>query len=231
MTERLDKLRQEIDRLDDGILGLIDERMRHAGDIIAAKGDATAYRPGREAAVVARLLERRSGDAPADLLVSIWRQLMTTSLVLQNADIHVVADHGAARTAGWHLGGFVRISEHGKMERLIGEMEGGADFAFVSQAREAEMAEWLFGDRRYHVIAGTPLVPMTHLPHTWIVGREPADPAPDETTVLAWQGDGGRWRIEQLPGERLEEVPPHRAGKGRIAGVIASTIHSAGRTA
>ena len=78
MTDKLSDLRQTINQLDDDILALVRRRMELAADVIAAKSDSVAYRPGREAEVIKRLIAAAPG-LPAQLVANVWRQLMTAS--------------------------------------------------------------------------------------------------------------------------------------------------------
>ena len=230
MSDELNKLRQTIDGLDDEILDLVGKRMRLAAGIIAAKRESGAYRPGREAAVVRRLLasaRKTAPDVSPQLLIGVWRQLMTASMASQNRDIHVAAHGGAMRTAGWHFGGVVGISACGDVGEVRKTFASGADFAFVPRDCDGELAEWLIEDTGIFIIAMTPLVQMPQLPATWIVGREPADPAPVESSVLAWRDARGEFAIECAPG-RMDAPPADRAGTGRLAGVIASIVDGAG---
>ena len=82
MTESpLDQLRREIDAIDDDLHRLIIRRSEVVGRIALAKasnggGGTVALRPGREAVVLRRLLERHTGPFPAAALVRLWRELM-----------------------------------------------------------------------------------------------------------------------------------------------------------
>lgn len=86
MTESgptLDDLRGEIDRIDDAILDLLTRRARIAAEIAPLKQGSQRLRPGREAAVLRRLLTRADGGFDDLALVRIWREIMSTALRLQ----------------------------------------------------------------------------------------------------------------------------------------------------
>jgi chorismate mutase-like protein len=78
-------LRAEIDALDDGIHDLL---MRRA-DVVArlaasrTKGEGPAIRPGREAAILRRLLGRHAGPLPRAALVRLWRELLAATTAMQ----------------------------------------------------------------------------------------------------------------------------------------------------
>ena len=88
----LEEVRKRIDAIDQAMLRLVGERAGLAKDVAAAKaaeakqggGDAGKFglRPGREAALLRRLLADRHG-ASASLVVRIWRELIGDSLATQ----------------------------------------------------------------------------------------------------------------------------------------------------
>jgi chorismate mutase len=80
----LDRLRREIDRIDDSIHDLVMRRCALVSEIAAAKpvGSVT-LRPGREAEILRRLLGRHTGLFPKAALVRIWREIMGALTWLQ----------------------------------------------------------------------------------------------------------------------------------------------------
>jgi chorismate mutase / prephenate dehydratase len=79
----LDDVRRKIDALDDAIHDLIKQRVALVGQVARAKGPGLPIRPGREAIILRRLVERHSGNMPPVVLVSIWRELMGALTRLQ----------------------------------------------------------------------------------------------------------------------------------------------------
>ncbi len=71
----LPALRAELDRIDDAIQDLL---IRRAGVVehVARSGKPAAFRPGREASIIRRLLHRHQGSLPSVALVRIWRELL-----------------------------------------------------------------------------------------------------------------------------------------------------------
>jgi chorismate mutase/prephenate dehydratase len=80
----LDDHRKRIDELDDQILKLLDERARVVADVAKAKRDANlpTYDPERERQVLDRLAAR-AGRFPAEAIRSVYREIMSASLALQ----------------------------------------------------------------------------------------------------------------------------------------------------
>jgi chorismate mutase / prephenate dehydratase len=76
---KLKELRAEIDRLDAELLSVLEKRVAIVDDIAAAKkddGEALAFRPGREAAVLRNILAKHSSKLPDTVIAAIWRELI-----------------------------------------------------------------------------------------------------------------------------------------------------------
>ncbi len=89
MSERqhIDECRREIDRLDDEILRLLNERSHHVMTIGQAKRKADPQAllrtPGREAAIVDRLTQQNPGPFPSEAIRPVYREIMSASLSLE----------------------------------------------------------------------------------------------------------------------------------------------------
>ena len=216
MTDKLSELRQTINQLDDEILALVRRRMVLAADVIAAKNGGAAYRPGREAEVMARLVAS-APDLPAGVVVNLWRQLMTASTALQSDSMTIAVHRDAMAVAGWHFGGFFPTVGCDDLASVRQAMADGADIALLPAGCEAAMAGWLLGEEGLHVIARTPPVGSSTLVPVWMIGRQPADPVAEECTLVARQGMDGP-ELEVVSG-RLDGAA---GGGARVIGVIAS---------
>ncbi len=77
--ENLESLRGRIDRIDDQLLELINERVRTAVEIGAGKASRgeTVYRPEREAEIFSRLLERNQGPVSDEGVRSIFTEIVS----------------------------------------------------------------------------------------------------------------------------------------------------------
>jgi chorismate mutase len=87
-TPSLEAVRQRIDALDAELLRLVDERASLARIVAAAKqaagdGDKFGLRPGREAAILRRLIASERRSASPSLVVRVWRELIGDSLSSQ----------------------------------------------------------------------------------------------------------------------------------------------------
>lgn len=81
----LEKLREEIDRIDAGIIELLNKRANIAIDIanIKRKANLRFYSPERERAILERITELNKGPFPNDALKVIFREIMSASLSLE----------------------------------------------------------------------------------------------------------------------------------------------------
>jgi chorismate mutase/prephenate dehydratase len=79
--------RKEIDRLDDQILRLLNERSKSVIEIGRLKkqsdNEANLHTPRREAEIVDRLMNRNTGPFPNEAIRSVYREIMSASLSLE----------------------------------------------------------------------------------------------------------------------------------------------------
>src|ERR1700730_1814924 len=115
----LAELRQEIDRIDEAVHGLLIERGEIIESLIAVKRtqeSGAAFRPAREAAMMRRLVERHRGLLPLDTIESIWRVIISTFTFVQaNYSVHADMSAGDALmrdSARFHFGFTVPLKVH-----------------------------------------------------------------------------------------------------------------------
>lgn len=89
----LDAIRREIDAIDDQLLDLLERRFSATRRVKATKaGDgsitSSPFRPAREAVMLRRLLARAGAALPPDVLIRLWRVILS--------GLH--ADSGAGHT-------------------------------------------------------------------------------------------------------------------------------------
>lgn len=130
MTEprqpNLADLRAEIDRIDQAMHGLLMERGQIIERLIEVKKTAetgSAFRPAREADVVRNLVERHKGMLPVELIVQIWRQIISTFTYVQAPhSVHVVMgpeQENARELARFHFGFGVPLVKHSSPGSVI----------------------------------------------------------------------------------------------------------------
>lgn len=188
-SETLDDLRRRIDAIDDGLHDLLMERAevnRRIGAAKAKAGGGPAWRPGREASVLRRLIARHRGPLPRVALVRIWRELMTSFLRLQ-ADFSVAvyagndADNGACRDiARDHFGSLTTIRSSESVRQVLSDVgEGRATIGVLPLPQPDDPQPWwpmlLSNDADTpRIIARLPFVPgelTNSTTEAFVVGR------------------------------------------------------------
>jgi len=121
---KIEASRKEIDRLDDEILKLLNERSRHVIEIGRAKRhadpNALLHTPGREAAIVERLTSHNPGPFPNDAIRPVYREIMSASLSLEGTQ--TVAYLGPPATFT-HLAALGKFGESAKYLPVSGIKE------------------------------------------------------------------------------------------------------------
>ena len=87
MSGDLSDYRKEIDRIDDEILRLLNERSKSVVEIGKLKkqqdADANLHTPAREAAIIERLIGQNTGPFPSEAIRPVYREIMSASLSLE----------------------------------------------------------------------------------------------------------------------------------------------------
>jgi chorismate mutase-like protein len=137
----LEDLRAEIDAIDDSLHDLLMRRASLASEIARLKNGGASpvnstvergrkrdqgafFRPGREAAVVRRILGRHNGPFPPSALVRIWREVMGALLHLQGP-VTVAAAAGFNEIARDHFGTGATIRPSASPEATIRALRAG----------------------------------------------------------------------------------------------------------
>jgi chorismate mutase/prephenate dehydratase len=80
----IEKLRREIDAIDDELAALLQRRAGLAQEIGRAKGGAPAYRPERESQILHRVAQK-SGALPGERLAAVFREVISACRGLEEA--------------------------------------------------------------------------------------------------------------------------------------------------
>ncbi len=197
-------LRAEIDALDDAMHDLLMQRAavvaRLAGS--RAKGSTTPLRPGREAAVLRRLLARHSGPLARERLVRIWREIFMASTAIQGAfsvAVHAPSPQsGHARLAREHFGPIAAIRVHPTPARALAAVtDGEASVAVLPAPAEQEAgagsAWWARLEvPKLQVVARLPFVSEpAGSPGALVVAPVAPDPSGDDRTLLLVEAEAG----------------------------------------
>ena len=97
---------------------------------VAKSGKRSAFRPGREASIIRRLLRRHSGALPPQTLVRIWRELLAGTTAMQGPFAVAVCepDGGAGFTqaAREHFGALTPLRAYGSPAQAMAEVSRGS---------------------------------------------------------------------------------------------------------
>jgi chorismate mutase / prephenate dehydratase len=129
-------LRAELDRIDDALHDTLTER---AGVVVrlaeSGRKGRVALRPGREAAIIRRLLARHTGPLDGLAVVRIWRELFAGTTALQGANAIAVCDTdpacGYTQIAREHFGALTPLRSHRSPAQAIADVSTGAAEAAV----------------------------------------------------------------------------------------------------
>src|SRR5919108_2944520 len=84
MADEIEKLRREIDAVDDDLAELLQRRAGLAQKIGALKRGAPAYRPEREAEILKRV-QSKAGSLPAERVAAVFREIISACRGLEEA--------------------------------------------------------------------------------------------------------------------------------------------------
>ncbi|MEO9188780.1 MAG: chorismate mutase [Acetobacteraceae bacterium] len=163
----LTALRAEIDRIDDALHDLLMRRAEMVEQVAGSAAKAAtsvALRPGREAAIIRRLLARHEGRLPAQALVRLWRELLAATTSMQRPFAIAVGGADLAGVAREQFGNLTPLRVHASPAQAIATVSGGNASAAVlplpTQDEPAGTAWWtslLRQDRpRLHVVGRLP---------------------------------------------------------------------------
>ena len=221
-------LRSQLDAMDDALHDLVMRRASVVAQVgqLAVKG-AVKLRPGREAAIIRRLLARHQGPFPPASLVMLWRQLFQGTTALQAPCALVVCDPdpaGAyAALAREHFGALSTLRVYRTPAQAIGEISAGTAAAAVlpmpAEGESPSGAWWTAllhkDDPRIHVTARLPFwAPRPEGAaklQALVVCAAPPDPSGADRSLLGF------------------EVPPEQS-RARLSQALATAGLQAGHT-
>ena len=193
MIEDLSQLRESIDVLDNEILKALAQRMKLSDQVIVAKNGVAAFRPGREAALVRRLVAKGKADgldiAP-EVILGVWRQIMAASLSRQDGELVCAVHHEAMPAVVWHMGSALSAIVDDNIARLIGVLAAGQCHYVLVPARDDNNRDLLAClDQHHHlkIIARTPLYNMRALRPAFIIANYLPDSSGDDISLYAVQ--------------------------------------------
>src|SRR5215470_8947181 len=171
VNDALETIRGEIDGVDSALLSLVAQRLQLADRLAAAKAPQPGLpiRPGREIALLRRLVEAAPAPLERDLVIEVWRALMSAMLRRQRA-IDVVVGGGRGDPARLfdvarrHFGAQTRIKDVGEPQIALQKVveNPGTVVAVTGWPAAPSTGAWwpALSERRFydlHLIASLPL--------------------------------------------------------------------------
>lgn len=163
----LPELRREIDQIDEALHDLIMRRAEIVDHVKEAKEDTggTIFRPGREAEILRRLAARHTGTLPRDVIIRMWRELVSAFVGIQGPFSVSVWDTG--EMGCWDLARdhFGTRSEMSRLKSTRGVLhavaEGTATVGVLPFPQEGEADPWwpaldVATDKRLQICARLP---------------------------------------------------------------------------
>ncbi|MBL6780881.1 MAG: chorismate mutase [Candidatus Puniceispirillum sp.] len=229
MSEDLNQLRSAIDNLDNEILQVLAKRMKLSDQVIAAKNGAVAFRPGREAALVRKLVinnESNGHDLSPSVILGVWRQIMAASLSRQNGDLAFAVHDMVMPAAAWHMGSALAATSFDQMTPLL-DAVASAQCRYGLVPANHDIAALLTAlDQHQHlsIIARTPLYDMPALHPAYIIADYLPDPSGDDISLYAVPTADG-FALTMIDGHHgnnaVVDAPANLPRDARLVGIYA----------
>lgn len=186
-SHRLGVLRAELDRIDDALHDLLMRRADVVTQVgaLRAKGPV-ALRPGREAAILRRLLRRNDGALDPSTLVRVWREILSGSTAQQQAMSIVAPDAELLPLVRAHFGQRAAVRSDVGAAAALDLVAGGA--ASVAVLRWP--GDWwpaLLAERamRVRAVARLPFWAEAGAPGALALTAAEPDPSGDDRSLIA----------------------------------------------
>ena len=200
----LPALRAELDRIDNAVHDLLMQRALVVEEV-AKSGKPAAFRPGREASIIRRLLARHTGPLPCQTLFRVWRELLAGTTAMQGGFRIAVCEPGTGgdmiQIAREHFGALTPLRAHASPGQALGDVAShNAAVAVLPMPRETDAprdAWWTslaHREPRLHVIARLPFwtarAEGAPAAHALAVAATSPDESEHDRSLLAVELDG-----------------------------------------
>ena len=149
----IDDLRRQIDEIDTTLHDLLIRRSAVVAEIGTLKGNGGQgqrngyFRPGREALIIRRLIERHRGSLPRATIVRMWRELLSATLRQQGP--FAVAVYAPDEGSGYwdlardHFGSLTPATAHDKVGQVMrAVIDGPATVGVLPLPQEGQKEPW-----------------------------------------------------------------------------------------
>ncbi len=224
-SQRLDEVRRTIDEIDAKLLDLLERRFEVSRTVAAIKAEqpsatpTSPVRPARESLILRRLLERSTGAVPPQVLVRLWRHIISGSTLVQapalvRAPEDVLGDPLLRDMLRDHFGTVPLAPVADSAAALTAIRERPAEIAAIKLG-----GSWLGAFRRGAageacVIGVLPSISDGSAPVLALVGHAVPEPSGADETLVATSGRLPRdfsplplWDLETDTGVRISSLP------------------------
>ncbi|MBV8455046.1 MAG: chorismate mutase [Acetobacteraceae bacterium] len=204
----LAELRGELDQIDDSLHDLLIRRAEIVQQVGMVKPDrGLAFRPGRQAAILRRLLARHHGALPPQAIVGIWGELLSATTAMQTSFTVAVCESdpacGFSQITREQFGALVPMHIHRDPAQALADVRSGrtvvAVLPFPSDTGALIQHWWTAllpqDEPLVHVVARIPFwslrpegVPAVQ---ALVVSAIAPDPSGDDRTLLGLECDPG----------------------------------------
>jgi chorismate mutase / prephenate dehydratase len=237
----LETIRREIDAIDDALLDLVVRRFDATAKVRATKLNdgtiaASPLRPAREASMLRRLIARADGKISPELLVRLWRVILSTSTqsqapVVLHIDAELTEDTSLRVCLAEHFCGMA-IASHSDLAEAFSAITHRKGDLVITRTT-APWAEHFADVSRSgaRLIGCLPVIDGGLIPELLIFGHaEPLPSGADDTILISrgntisdpgWQVHSGIWTVTCLPGFLTDNeafASSHGQGEKLIAG-------------
>jgi chorismate mutase-like protein len=198
---KLDSLRQQIDGIDDALHDLLMQRAAVSDQVRATKQVARPilFRPGREAAILKRLLARHEGVLPPEAVVQVWREIIASSTRLQGPfRVAIYAPSGAEHAldlARAHFGVLTPLLPMSSVGPVLSALaDDHAQVGLLPLPEETPDEPWWrgfggAGEDALSIIARLPFAATSLQPAALVVGRQAFEPTGEDRGYLVVETD------------------------------------------
>lgn len=203
----LNAIRAQLDAIDDQMHDLLMQRAAIVDGMASSRAKpGTILRPGREADILRRLLNRHGGPLPRAALVRIWRELFASSISQQGGFAVSVYERDAAmaRLVPEHFGGLTAVRSYPTPSRALAAVTRGeasvAVLPFPEDADAPEMEWWpALNAPQLSVVARLPFYTEGDVEaDALVVAPGAPDPSEDDRSLLLLESDSEQSRGQLL---------------------------------
>ena len=258
-ARKLAELRDKIDAIDAEMHRLLIARGSVIDTLIKVKGTSrpgAAFRPGREAEMMRRLVARHEGALPLATVEHIWREIITTFTRMQAGfDVGVdlsVEPERMRDLARFTFGFSVKLLAFADPAAVVAHVARGNDLGLIARDQPKEAGAWwrgLTGAASPRIMALLPFIKAAGGPAdlpAFVVSPQLSDPSPADLEIHAVRVSG-RWRevaggmrlagaeegdatevLLAVPGPSGEQAVAERA---KAAGMLVESVQAVGGAA